>query len=399
MSRIDELQRAARLPHDEGRAHRNWEAIEARRRPARTRMRAMPFALGGLALAAAALLLLARPAPAGPLVLRDGSLRGGALMGPVVSFDDGSHVELEDARVELLENTGAQVRLWLHRGRTRFDIVPGGPRRWVIESGEVTVEVLGTAFVVEREAHRIRVEVERGSVLVRGADVPEGMRRLGAHESIEVALHPRGIHEASIDGEDVVIAAAEASTPSAPEATEDRALEADVHASDEADVRGDEATAASEPGTRTRSAADRSSAGSEPPAGDLGHDDATEPRPEDPLVTADRLRAAGRIEEALAVLSAVTDGEGPRRERALAAFTMGRVLLDRQHRYAAAATAFERAIELGLAEPLLEDARARLTEARWAAGDRAGARSAAERYLTHHPSGRWRARVEEWAAE
>jgi transmembrane sensor len=400
-------ERALKLPHDEGRARRNWEAIEARRRPARVRPRALPWVLAGIALAAVVLLTMVHPAP-GPLALSDGDLAEGdhgvELRGPLVGFDDGSHVELDgDARVELLENTGSQVRLWLHRGRTRFDIVPGGPRRWVIESGEVTVEVLGTAFVVERDPHRIRVEVERGSVLVRGVEVPEGMRRLGADESIEVALHvPRDEREARDEDAEVLEPLGE-SVAATDEAETEGALEAIALAATEEASTGDaispETARHSERVTHSDIAVRSDDTDPSDEGVPAGADEEEETLAEDPLVTADRLRAAGRIDEALDVLASVIDGAGARRDRAIAAFTMGRVLLDRQHRYPAAASAFERAIELGLAEPLLEDARARLTEARFLAGDPPGARAAAERYLAHHPSGRWRARVEEWAAE
>ena len=61
-----------------------------------------------------------------------------------------------------------------------------GPRRWQIECGLATVEVVGTHFDVERSPGRLRVAVARGQVLVRGERVPDRVRRLAAGEALEV---------------------------------------------------------------------------------------------------------------------------------------------------------------------------------------------------------------------
>ena len=112
----------------------------------------------------------------------------------------------------------------------------------------------------------------------------------------------------------------------------------------------------------------------------------------------DALRAQGRLDEAATLLAAIADDPTAGNQRALAAFTLARLEIDRRHHPVEAAAAFERAIELGLRAPLLEDARARRVEALSLAGDLAAARVAAETYLTHHPEGRWRTEVERWSA-
>jgi transmembrane sensor len=383
MSDRDEaLRDALREPHDEARARANWEAIARRRRPTP----AVPIArgawigaLGLVAVAAAAWLALTMRTP-GPLTLPSGAPMAGMIAGEGAALDDGSRVTLDTgSRLEVLENAGDHVRFWLHEGTARFDVTPGGPRRWSIETGTVTVEVLGTSFSVARGEHEVRVEVTRGTVLVRGPTAPEGMQRLHAGDAITL----------SIDGATVAAAAPapEATatvTPSAPisdvsiAAATPRAAprEASVHAATS------EAEHAVEPGIDPEVAAD----------------DASGDAPEGPRMRdVDALRAAGRLDEAIGLLETIAADPTAGRERALAAFTRGRLELDRRRHPTEAAAAFAQAIELGLREPLREDALARRVESLSRAADAAGARAAAEEYARRYPTGRWQAEVARWS--
>jgi transmembrane sensor len=350
MTERNDLARALREPHDEARAHRNWEAIERRRH----RTPAVPMARGlwsgavllGVAAAVALAIGLGEDAP-GPLRAADGHAAHGVLTSERVRLDDGSVIALTaNARLEVLENAGDHVRFWLHDGEARFDVVPGGPRRWVIETGLVTVEVLGTAFTVARGEGSVRVAVERGSVLVTA---PEEMRRLHAGEEMIVELP--AAHE--------TLAAAPSPAPSGSPSPEPE-------------------PSVSPPPSPVASVAPA------PPA----------PR----LRDVDALRAAGRIDDAIAMLETIEQDAGAGSERALAAFTRGRLELDRRDHPRDAADAFEHAIALGLRAPLVEDARARRVEALARAGDGAAAREAAQDYTEHHPNGRWQADVERWLA-
>src|SRR5207249_3420102 len=56
-----------------------------------------------------------------------------------------------------------------------------------IVAGLATVAVVGTHFECARDTGRLRVSVQRGSVLVRGERVPERARRLEAGQTIEVS--------------------------------------------------------------------------------------------------------------------------------------------------------------------------------------------------------------------
>lgn len=365
----DELREALREPHEEARARANWEAIQRRRRGPTPRVPSSGgLWLGALGLGVAALVFFAfgLGRTPGPLVTADGTPASGVLEGEVVTLDDGSEIRLDaGARLEVLENTGDHVRFWLHEGAAHFDVVPHGPRRWAIEAGLVTVEVLGTAFTVARTAHEVRVAVERGSVLVRSPRARDGMQRLQAGESV------------TLPADETPEAEAEASVVAPPATT--------LAAVDVA------------PAPRARESATPTTRASAPEPSESAPVESAAPRTPR-LRDVDALRAAGRTEEAAAMLQTIADDPSAGAERALAAFTRARLELDRLEQPAEAARAFAQAIALGLRAPLVEDARARRVEALARAGDGPGARAAAEEYRLHHPDGRWSAEVERWSA-
>ncbi len=376
-----ELRESLGEPHHEARAHANWEAVERRRRPTP----AFPARRGMLALglAAAALVavgVLAMPRAPGPLRTPDGAEAHGLLAGAATTLDDGSVITLAGtARLEVLENAGDHVRLWLHEGEAHFDVVPGGPRRWAIESGGVTVEVLGTSFVVHRDGDTVRVAVDRGSVLVRGPTAPGGMQRLHAGESITVAVEARALAAAPT---------ASSGRAPAPE-TPDLAPSPPPSAASDAPPAHRASITAVVAESRQ---ADEEAPRTEPPSAEAPEAVAAR------LRDVDTLRAQGRIDEAVALLVTIEDDPSAGRERPLAAYTRARLLLDRRDEPGEAASAIERAIALGLRAPLLEDARARRVEALARAGDTEGARAAAAEYRAQHPQGRWAADVDRWCA-
>jgi len=362
VSAPDEIRQVLREPHDEARARRNWDAIARRRHRTPSIGSSRPviaLALGLGLMTAGALAMFGLPHAPGPLALEDGTRAHGTIDRRSITLDDGSRISLDEGtRLEILENTGDHVRLWLHEGVAHFDVVPGGPRRWAIETGLVTVEVLGTAFSVARTALEVRVAVERGSVLVRGPTAPDGMRRLAAGESLTLPAGEPSLTASPATQSDPAPAQAQA-----PEATRTRPIE--VH----------EAAETLEPEAI-----------------------ATEQAPMAPRMRdVDALRAEGRIDDAIALLETIGNDPSAGRERPLAAFTRGRLELDRRDRPMEAAAAFAQAIELGLREPLLEDAQARRVEAFARASDVAAAREAADVYRHEHPEGRWSAEVERWS--
>ncbi|HTM19116.1 MAG TPA: hypothetical protein VL172_01360 [Kofleriaceae bacterium] len=107
----------------------------------------------------------------------------------------------------------------------------------------------------------------------------------------------------------------------------------------------------------------------------------------DLLLAADVYRLSGHPAEAIAPLQTVATEHSADPRAPLAAFTLGRVLLDDLGRPAAAARAFRRAGEVDPGGAMAEDALAREVEAWSKAGDAARARTAAERYLREFPRG------------
>ncbi|MEL6184843.1 MAG: FecR family protein, partial [Myxococcota bacterium] len=176
------------LPSEEARMARVWSGIERKLDHRPTRLRSAGWALAG-ATAVASMVGVAVWWPgseAGPLEvdrfaspemgLTSLSDKGGSL-----GWSDGSRVEMTEAtQLELLENTGERVTFLLHRGEARFRIVPGGPRRWVVEMGDLSVEVLGTVFVVKRSVAGAELVVEQGRVLARSDRLPNRVRRIEA---------------------------------------------------------------------------------------------------------------------------------------------------------------------------------------------------------------------------
>ncbi len=107
----------------------------------------------------------------------------------------------------------------------------------------------------------------------------------------------------------------------------------------------------------------------------------------DLLLAADVYRLSGHPAEAIAPLQTVATEHSGDPRAPLAAFTLGRILLDDLGRPAAAARAFRRAGEVDPDGTMAEDALAREVEAWSKAGDDARAREAAERYLAKYPRG------------
>ncbi|HVK88076.1 MAG TPA: hypothetical protein VM513_28345, partial [Kofleriaceae bacterium] len=119
----------------------------------------------------------------------------------------------------------------------------------------------------------------------------------------------------------------------------------------------------------------------------LGHaDDAT--TAEDLMLVADVMRLTSHPGEAVAPLRRVIDEHAADPRAPLAAFTLGRVMLEQLGRPADAADAFARAADLAPDGPLAEDAAARQVEARSRAGDAREAKRLAIEYLRRYPHGR-----------
>lgn len=366
---------------------RMWRNVQARRASPRTTARSFLLwaalgALLGVSVMAAfesvrnrarQAAIVERPHEAGPLLLANDQPFTAADIGAnapsrSVKLSDGSRLELEPAsRIELLASSGTEVVFRVAFGRVVFDVVPGGPRRWVVEAGIASVEVVGTRFGVMRAADHVHVDVERGVVLVRGTTVPDGVVRLEAGGAIDVR----------------------ARTEPAPAATSDHSIgqiTSSGHAHPVAPWRASatggryaEAYAALGEGGVDREAARSDSA-------------------DELLALADVARLSGHPAEAVKPLERILREQAATPSAPLAAVTLGRIQLG-LNEPGEAARAFGRALSLHVPAGLEEDVYARLVEARARAGDHPGAIAAAREYRARFPTGRRAAEVLRWAQE
>lgn len=265
-----------------------------------------------------------------------------------------------EASLTVVEDTPARVVVALANGGARFEVIPRPERVFSVRAGDVTVNVLGTSFSVERVADRVGVVVTRGAVQV---DWGVGTRRMVAGDD---AWFPPLLVSPSSAGEESADAAASATNEERPVRAPKRA------------PRG-VSTNPPAPGTATPAVPPEN--GQRDAAAAPGHE-ANDPATL--MADADRARLAGRFEEGAALLERLVR-EYPRDPRApLAAFSLGRLLLGELHRPAEAARAFARARALAPEGPLADDALAREAEAWTRAGDpdRARAREAEYRART-----------------
>jgi transmembrane sensor len=310
------------------------------------------------------------PAPAGPLRLADGSAFEVVDVAPSTSafvrLADGSVIRVEPSgRIEPLASSATQFVLRLARGRAVFSVVPGGPRRWLVEAGIATIEVVGTEFSVSRSPDLVRVEVTHGIVLVRGDTLPDGVVRLVAAESVDV--RPR-------------------------ETTAPRAPEPETRTPPERAPRG----AAAAP--RWRSALAGGSYGDAYAtlgAAGLAGEAARSESVDDLFDLADVARLSGHPAEAVLPLKRLLSLHAGSSRAPIAALTLGRIELElRQPRDASAH--LEQALRLGVPKGLEEDALVRLVQAYSEAGDRAASKRVGEDYERRFPDGRRSAEVRTW---
>ena len=268
---------------------------------------------------------------------------------------DGSSVSARssDARVQPVEVTERGVTLKLESGSAKFSVTPDPARPFRVLARDVTVTVLGTVFDVAIEATGVRVSVERGRVRV---DSSSTSRELSPGET---ALFVDGL-AAPVP---TPTAAAPAAAPQAPSAPSWRALAQD----------GDYSAALSR-------------LTSEGPS-------AVRDAPEDLLLAADVARLGGQPARAVAHLERVVTKHSSDSRAPLAAFTLGRTLLDQLGRPREAANAFASARKLAPFGALAQDALAREVESWSRAGENDKAHSRALDYLKLYPNGRRAASV------
>lgn len=362
----------------EARIHRAWRGVETRlgQPPARP-MRGV--AIGGALLAAAAALVFfmsSRPASL--------ALESGAAPTEVVAqatpqelvFRDASRITLSPhAVLSPTRNDAEHFELRLAQGSASFSVTPGGPRRWSIDCGLATVEVVGTVFRIEHQGDdALFVTVQRGHVRV----VHEtGVRELLAGESFTVrrsVMAPEAppVTEASAESpsahEVFAIAATEEAAQTTSEVTRPirnpEVARPWVHLAQEGDYASSYATLGDE-GT---SAALASAS------------------PSELLLLSDVARLSGHPSDAVEPLERLLRAHARDPNAPLAAIMLGRVYQDALHRPGDAVRALEQARSLGPPSSLAADVESRFALALFDAEDPRAA-NVAEQYLAAHPTG------------
>ena len=360
---------------DDATLQRIWGRIGARRagsRPVPRRGRAWIWAVAGAALLLVLSLVAIRwqaPRPnavalatTGPLTSRAGqslSLLGEARASRH-ELSDGSAIALDPgSQLEVLENDAQTFVSVLRSGRGSFSVRPGGSRRWIVEAGLATVEVVGTRFSVARSLHGVLVHVEHGIVVVRSNQLQDDVQRLTAGQELLIGAPAPAAPTAS----------AAPVAPSAP-------------------VAAVASEPGSKPGTPTLLLPSSTPSASVKPnrARTL----------EGLLARATEQRRNGDWRAADASLRQALAEHIAEPQAAFAAFTLGKLLLDTEGRPADAAGAFARCLSLSPPRSLAEDAWFRLAEAHSKSGNAADAAAAAREYRARYPAGRHALDVARW---
>lgn len=281
-------------------------------------------------------------------------------------LSDGSLVQVTSSVgvLEVLRDDASEVGLRLLSGQGHFEVVRGKSRAFVVDAGEVSVSVVGTVFDVARVEGRVRVAVAEGKV------------RVTARANALIVVSVVAGEERWFD------AAGEASpVPSAIEAQAELGRKAHAVHRDSTARAGAPLAAAS---WRSLTQAGKYDEAYRSLAqGAVVDDDASAL-----MDAADAARLSGHPEMATTFLRRVAREHRHDPVAPLAAFTLGRVLLERLGQPAEAAEAFASARSLSPYGSLVQDALAREVEALSKAGNAHEAFLRARAYVEAYPNGR-----------
>ena len=280
----------------------------------------------------------------------------------------------------LLSENDSLVTFALDAGKGWFEVTPSQTRKVEVLVRDVRVQVLGTEFVVEVKGEFVHVWVHRGKVSVASKEGTVVLTK-GEHRKFR-----------SEEGDD----------NDKDGADEDAIGEtiADVMILDagaiEERIEKDSGLATNAaPAVQSR---DRDSGPLE--SKDVPRQEIVKPEAVDTLwKRADAARRRGDTKEARASLTELLNNyeEDPRAP--LAAFSLGRVLLDSGHSAKTAARAFAKARKLSPDGPLVEDALLREIESWHHAGDFRRVKRRSEKYLRLFPKGRYKKQIREMSEE
>lgn len=315
---------------------------------------------------------------------------------------DGSVVTSLSADTELNEAASVPGRtvLRLLRGSARFQVRPNPQRIFRVEAGRTAVEVLGTQFTVTRRNDRTDVAVLEGRVRVlwdsnyaelrageSGVFPPPGSAGSSAPgtpaDSAPPPASPAPDAAAGADGTYTLL------PPSANKSTDIPLRPSRQKPAAPGLAKSDPA----QPPNRAEQGRWRTLAQNgqfDQAYGELETSNlaAASDEPGDLLLLADVARLSHHPAAAVAPLEKLLREHRSDPRAALAAFTLGRILLDDLGKPREAAAVFLSAQSLDPDFAMIEDALAREVQALWRAGDSAAAHERALLYLRRFPTGR-----------
>ncbi len=273
----------------------------------------------------------------------------------VIHLDDGSTITPRGSSsvIRFIGASGDAAIVELSSGGAAFAALAPTGRSFGVQAGATSISIRGSKFGVERIADRIRVFVDSGEASVVWNGQATALRA-GA-----TAMYPRDEPAAPA----IVAAPAHLERPGPPSRSkrQDRNWKELAENGDY-----DEAYAAL--------------TDAQPPT--------VRDEPGELLLSADVKRLSHHPAEAVAPLRKILSDHGQDARAPLAAFTLGRVLLDELGNPLEAAEAFRRAESMAPNGALAQDAVAREVEAWSRGGDSQRARTRAEDYVRRFPSGR-----------
>ncbi|HZL20581.1 MAG TPA: tetratricopeptide repeat protein [Polyangia bacterium] len=284
-------------------------------------------------------------------------------------FSEGSAVVLgAGGRARVLSAESAGARVLLENGAVDVAIVHRRPRtHWSFEAGPFHVLVTGTKFRLDwnPKDQSLGLSTREGSVLVSGGCLAEA-HAVRAGETVRWSCQSSPPNPTSTANPPTAAASAAApgtrvallSKPAAP-GDAWRELLASGHL-----VEGLRAAERADFGRVCRTAGES-----------------------DLLALADAARLSGHTARAVQALVALRQRFPRSPDAATAAFSLGRMAFERRAAYPEAVRWFSAYLAELPQGPLMGDAVGRLMEARQRAGDRAGARADAARYLQRFPEG------------
>lgn len=339
----------------------------------------------------------------------------------LLRLEDGSVAvgETRNARVEPIEIGPTVASMRLLSGVARFSVTPNKNRVFMVLARDVTVTVLGTVFSVGLEPGGVRVTVERGRVHVAW---PAGERVLNIGEEAFIedtpatderatAMEPRAEGEqapAEARAGDLpaeartndVLAEARTGSAAAPQNGPGEPVPQAVPAEPaQPGVLGPTTRATPPTAAMTGAATTTTGQSWRALAQDGDYSGAyklmqsnwssvVRDEPGDLLLAADVARLGGHPDRAIGPLQRVVEKHASDSRAPLAAFTLGRTLLDQLGRPREAASAFATARRLEPRGAMAQDALAREVESWSRAGEASLARERAEQYVSLYPKGR-----------